>query len=123
MLSLPQMLGNVSKAHAQSPEDWARSVTDVLRDAAIYHQAHNGFYRVQCDTLGVDPAAINDVNDLQDLPLLPVGLFKRPDAHVLLTCSLADVETETSSSGTRGVPSVARRNSETVTRADRKSVV
>jgi len=117
MLSLPQMLGNVSKAHAQSPEDWARSVTDVLRDAAIYHQAHNGFYRVQCDTLGVDPAAINDVNDLQDLPLLPVGLFKRPDAHVLLTCSLADVETETSSSGTRGVPSVARRNSETVTRA------
>ncbi|MBD1544608.1 acyl-protein synthetase [Arthrobacter sp. IA7] len=117
MLSLPQMLGNVSKAYVQSPDDWARSVTDVLRDAAIYHQAGNGFYRAQCDALGVDPAAINDINDLQDLPLLPVGMFKRPDAQVLLTCSLADVETETRSSGTRGVPSVAPRNSETLTLA------
>jgi long-chain-fatty-acid---luciferin-component ligase len=117
MLSLPQMLGNVSKAYAQSPDDWARSVTDVLRDAAIYHQAGNGFYRAQCDAFGVDPAAINDINDLQALPLLPVGLFKRPDARVLLTCSLADVETETRSSGTRGVPSVAPRNSETLTLA------
>jgi long-chain-fatty-acid---luciferin-component ligase len=117
MLSLAQMLGNVSKAHVQSPEDWARSVTDVLRDAAVYHQAGNGFYRAQCDALGVDPAAINDITDLQGLPLMPVGMFKRPDAQVLLTCSLADVETETRSSGTRGVQSVARRNSETVTRA------
>ncbi|MCG2623162.1 acyl-protein synthetase [Arthrobacter sp. I2-34] len=117
MFSLPQMLGNVSKAYVQSPDDWARSVTDVLRDAAIYHQAGNGFYRAQCDALGVDPAAINDINDLQDLPLLPVGMFKRPDAQVLLTCSLADVETETRSSGTRGAPSVAPRNSETLTLA------
>ncbi|GLB66028.1 acyl-protein synthetase [Arthrobacter mangrovi] len=117
MLSLAQMLGNVSMANAQSLDDWAKSVTGVLRDAAIYHQAGNGFYRAQCDALGFDPAAINDINDLKDLPLLPVGMFKRPDAQVLLTCSLADVETETRSSGTRGVPSVARRNSETVTRA------
>lgn len=117
MLSLPQMLGNVSKAYVQSPEDWARSVTDVLRDAAIYHQAANGFYRAQCDALGVDPATIKDINDLQSLPLLPVGMFKRPDAKVLLTCSLADVETETRSSGTRGVPSVIPRNSETMTLA------
>ncbi|MGL3805795.1 acyl-protein synthetase [Paeniglutamicibacter sp. R2-26] len=117
MLSLQQMLGNVSDAHVQSPEDWAQSITDVLRDAAIYHRAENGFYSAQCDALGIDPAAIADVNDLQRLPLLPIGMFKRPDAQVLLTCSLADVETETSSSGTRGAPSVARRNSETVTRA------
>jgi long-chain-fatty-acid---luciferin-component ligase len=117
MLSLPQMLGNVSKAYAQSAEDWARSVTGVLRDAAIYHQTGNGFYRAQCDALGVDPATVNDINDLQSLPLLPVGMFKRPDARVLLTCSLADVETETRSSGTRGVPSVAPRNSETLTLA------
>lgn len=117
MLSLAQMLGNVSQAHVQSPDDWAQSVTDVLRDAAIYHQARNGFYRAQCDALGVDPAAINDIGDLQELPLLPVSMFKRPDAQVLLTCSLADVETETRSSGTHGIQSVARRNSETMTRA------
>lgn len=116
-LSLAQMLGDVSKAHAQSPDDWARSVTNVLRDAATDHRARNGFYAAQCDALGVDPGAIHGVGALQKLPLLPIAMFKRPDAQVLLTCSLSAVETETSSSGTSGVPSLARRNTETVTRA------
>lgn len=117
MLSLAQMLGDVSKAHVQSPENWARSVTSVLRDAAAYHQARNSFYRAQCDAFGVDPLEVKDVGDLQGLPLVPVSMFKRSDAHMLLTCSLADVETETRSTGTSGHPSVARRNPETVTRA------
>jgi long-chain-fatty-acid---luciferin-component ligase len=116
MLSLAQILGDVSTAHTQAPDEWARSITSVLRDAAIHHQTRNGFYRAQCVALGVDPAAINDVGDLHRLPLLPVSMFKRPDARVLLTCSLADVETETRSTG-NGIPSVARRNAETVTRA------
>ncbi|WP_376972056.1 acyl-protein synthetase [Arthrobacter sp.] len=107
----------MSKAHVQSPDEWARSVTNALRDAAIHHQAGNGFYRAQCDALGVDPAAINGIDDLQNLPLLPVRMFKRPDANILLTCSMADVEIETRSTGTSGVPSIARRDRETVTRA------
>ena len=49
MFSLSQILGDVSAAHHQAPDDWARSVTTVVRDAAIYHTARNGFYRAQCD--------------------------------------------------------------------------
>jgi long-chain-fatty-acid---luciferin-component ligase len=117
MLSLSQTLGDVSAAHHQSPEDWARSVTTVVRDAAIYHVARNGFYRAQCDAVGVDPAALHELEDLHELPLLPVRLFKRPDARVLLTCSLAAVEAEAHSTGTSGVSSVVSRDAETVTRA------
>jgi long-chain-fatty-acid---luciferin-component ligase len=117
MFSLSQILGDVSAAHHQAPDDWARSVTTVVRDAAIYHTARNGFYRAQCDAVGVDPATLHALEDLQRLPLLPVGLFKRADARVLLTCSLSKVETEARSTGTSGVSSVVRRDAETVTRA------
>jgi long-chain-fatty-acid---luciferin-component ligase len=117
MFSLSQILGDVSAAHHQTPDDWARSVTTVVRDAAIYHAARNGFYRAQCDAVGVDPAALHELEDLQRLPLLPVSLFKRADARVLLTCPLSKVETEARSTGTSGVSSVVRRDAETVTRA------
>lgn len=117
MLSITQILGDVSGAHVQSPDDWARSVTHAVRDAAIHHHARNGFYRAQCEAWGVDPARMHGIGDLQDLPLVPVGMFRRPDAHLLLTCSLADVETETRADGTGTAPSIARRNHETVTRA------
>jgi long-chain-fatty-acid---luciferin-component ligase len=117
MFSLSQILGDVSAAHHQTPDDWARSVTTVVRDAAIYHASRNGFYRAQCDAAAVDPAALHELGDLQRLPLLPVSLFKRPDARVLLTCALAKVETEARSTGTSGVSSLVRRDAETVTRA------
>jgi long-chain-fatty-acid---luciferin-component ligase len=116
MLSLAQILGDVSTAHVQAPEDWARSVTHALREAAIHHQSRNGYYRARCDAFGVDPATITGLDDLQGLPLVPVGLFRRPDARMLLTCSLAEVEAETHSTG-GGVPWIAHRNAETVTRA------
>ena len=51
------------------------------------------------------------------IPLLPVGMFKQTGAHVLLTAGLADIETEIRSTGTSGVPSVARRDALTTTRA------
>lgn len=117
MFSLSQILGDVSAAHHQTPDEWARSVTTVVRDAAIYHVARNGFYRAQCDAVGVDPAELHGLEDLQRLPLLPVSLFKRADARVLLTCPLSKVETEARSTGTSGVTSVVRRDAETVTRA------
>ena len=117
MFTLSQVLGDRHAAHTQDPSGWAETLTQLLREAAIDHASRNGFYRAQCDAEGFDPASMNNIGDLQNLPLLPVSMFKRPDAHVLLTCSLGDVETEIRSTGTSGVPSVARRDAETVTRA------
>lgn len=117
MLSLSQILGDVSAAHRQSPEEGARSLTHAVRDAAIHHHARNRYYRAQCEAAGVDPAMVHGLDDLRHLPLLPVGLLRRPEAHVLLTCSLAEVETETRVPGTGGASPVVRRNAETETRA------
>ena len=63
------------------------------------------------------PLDITELADLARMPMLPVSMFKRPDAHVLLTAPLTDIELEIRSTGTGGVPSVARRDTETVTRA------
>lgn len=117
MLTLPEMLGDVRSAFSQDPADWEESITTAIRNEAIHHVSRNGFYRAQCEAVGFDPSSIHQIGDLRNLPLLPVGMFKRPDAHVLLSCSLEDIETEIRSTGTSGVPSVARRDATTVTRA------
>ena len=86
-----------------------------MRAALSYHYERNAFYRAQCD--GVSPADICGHADLHKIPLVPVGMFKQAGAHVLLTAGLADIETEIRSTGTGGVPSVARRDALTTTRA------
>lgn len=117
MLKLSEMLSDLTTAYSQSPSEWENSLTAALREAAAEHISKNGFYQAQCDALDFTPSQITGISDLQQLPLLPVSMFKRPDAHVLLSCSLGDIETEIRSTGTSGVPSVARRDSATVTRA------
>nr|WP_199344355.1 acyl-protein synthetase [Mycobacteroides chelonae] len=98
-------------------DDWRESLTDVVRQAFALHFERNGFYRAQCDAARLAPSDIRAWADLQRIPLLPVSMFKQAGAHVLMTCGLEDVEIEIRSTGTSGVPSVARRDSTTVTRA------
>ncbi|WP_224770234.1 LuxE/PaaK family acyltransferase [Mycobacterium simulans] len=97
--------------------EWQRSLTNAVRGALAYHFQRNGFYRAQCEAAQIQPADIGDYPDLHRIPLLPVGMFKQAGGHVLLTSGLADVEMEIRSTGTSGVPSVARRDALTVTRA------
>lgn len=97
--------------------EWQRSLTDAVRGAFAHHFQRNGFYRAQCYAAQIQPADIGDYPDLHRIPLLPVGMFKQTGAHVLLTSGLADVEIEIRSTRTSGVPSVARRDALTVTRA------
>lgn len=108
---------NAGEALRVTREEWRRSLTDVLRESFALHFERNGFYRAQCDAAGLIPSGIRDGADLHRIPLLPVSMFKQAGAHVLMTCGLEDVEIEIRSTGTSGVPSVARRDSTTVTRA------
>ena len=54
-------------------------------------------------------------DDLVKIPLIPVSQFKRTDTQKLLTLGLDKIEVEMRSTGTSGIPSVTRRDSETVT--------
>ncbi|CPU20213.1 Acyl-protein synthetase [Mycobacteroides abscessus] len=116
-MDLVTMLGMPGEALRVTREEWRRSLTDVLRESFALHFERNGFYRAQCDAAGLIPSGIRDGADLHRIPLLPVSMFKQAGAHVLMTCGLEDVEIEIRSTGTSGVPSVARRDSTTVTRA------
>ena len=114
-MNLAAMVGMPGEALRVPRHQWRASLTEAVRAAFAYHYTNNDFYRAQCDA--VSPADIDDYADLHRIPLLPVGMFKQAGAHVLLTVGLADIETEIRSTGTSGVPSVARRDALTTTRA------
>lgn len=116
-MDLVTMLGMPGQALRVPRAQWRQSLTDAVREAFAFHFDRNGFYRAQCDAAGVSPADITGWAELAAIPLLPVSMFKQAGAHVLMTCGLADVEIEIRSTGTSGVPSVARRDAATVTRA------
>ncbi|WDZ82836.1 hypothetical protein [Micromonospora cathayae] len=116
-MDLATMLGAPGTASRLPQQQWEAAATAVLRDAFRYHFDRNDFFRAQCDADGVTPDDVTSRADLPRIPLLPVSMFKRPDAHVLLTAPLTDIELEIRSTGTGGVPSVARRDTATVTRA------
>ncbi len=114
-MNLAAMVGMPGEALRVPRAQWRQSLIDAVRAAFEYHYEKNAFYRAQCD--GLSPADIRGYGDLHKIPLLPVGMFKQTGAHVLLTAGLADIETEIRSTGTSGLPSVARRDALTTTRA------
>ena len=114
-MNIAAMVGMPGEALRVPRPVWRQSLTDAVRSAFAYHYEGNDFYRAQCE--GVTPADVTNYEDLHRIPLLPVGMFKQAGSHVLLTGGLADIETEIRSTGTGGVPSVARRDALTTTRA------
>jgi len=79
-----------------------------------YHYENNSFYRMLCEDSGVTPADVQSLGDIQKIPLIPVTSFKRPDSHLLLSTSLENIEFEMRSTGTSGIPSISRRDAETL---------
>jgi len=116
-VELAAMLGMPDRALRLPRPQWQQSLTDAVREVFGYHFERNAFYRAQCDAAGVGPADLTGYQDLGRIPLLPVGMFKQAGAHVLLTAGLDEIELEIRSTGTSGIPSVARRDAATVTRA------
>ncbi|MFC5288428.1 hypothetical protein ACFPM7_15310 [Actinokineospora guangxiensis] len=115
-MSLASLLGSFA-ATSRAPEtQWQVTVAEVIADAFATHFRDNEFFRAQCDAIGLTPQNLERTRSgLVKIPLLPVKMFKQPDAHVLLSVPLNDIELEIRSTGTGGVPSVARRDAATVT--------
>lgn len=80
-----------------------------------FHYENNAFYRGLCVQQGITPPDVRHYDDLVKIPLIPVSQFKRTDTQKLLTLGLDKIEVEMRSTGTSGIPSVTRRDSETVT--------
>ena len=80
-----------------------------------FHYENNAYCRGLCEQQGVTPSDVRHYDDLVKIPLIPVSQFKRTDTQKLLTLGLDHIEVEMRSTGTSGIPSVTRRDSETVT--------
>jgi long-chain-fatty-acid---luciferin-component ligase len=80
-----------------------------------HHYENNAYYRGLCEQDGVTPSDIRHFDDLIRVPLIRVSQFKQTDTQKLLTLGLDQIEVEMRSTGTSGIPSVTRRDSETVT--------
>ncbi|PHM60733.1 acyl protein synthase/acyl-CoA reductase RfbN [Xenorhabdus stockiae] len=88
--------------------------THIIRDAFKYHFENNIYYRQQCEEKGVRPDDIQNYKELVKIPVIPVSTFKSADSHRLLSKPLSSIEHEMRSTGTSGIPSVARRCDETM---------
>jgi long-chain-fatty-acid---luciferin-component ligase len=90
---------------------------NLIRESLEFHYRNNPSYRGLCECAQLVPGDVLQPADLGRLPLIPVRAFKRPDARGLLSVGLENVELEVQSTGTGGIPSVARRDVLTTTRA------
>ena len=86
----------------------------VIADNFKIHYENNEFYRNMCDKKQITPEDIKGFDDLNKIPLIPIQSFKQRDSHLLLTSKLNEIEYEMRSTGTSGIPSVARRDRFTV---------
>jgi len=106
--------GAVSQLFALSDEDLAGFQFELIKRSYEYHFQNNEFYRDLAECAGLKPESLRTEADLSKIPLIPVSAYKGQDSHRLLSVGLADVEHEMRSTGTSGVPSVARRCTTTV---------
>ncbi len=81
-----------------------------------FHYENNAYYRELSESYHVGIDDIKSYEDIIKLPLIPVKRFKQSNSHQLLSKGLGDIELESRSTGTSGIPSVTRRCKRTMDR-------
>jgi phenylacetate-coenzyme A ligase PaaK-like adenylate-forming protein len=107
-------LSSVSELYSMPDSDLLDFKTFLISSAFLHHYNNNVFYKNLCDSRACVPSTITCSSDLVALPLIPISMFKSSDSHKLLSVSLNAIELEMRSTGTSGIPSIARRCSCTV---------
>ena len=86
----------------------------LIIEAFKFHYKNNEFYRKACECQGIGEYSIHSFEDLIRIPLVPIAKFKSASSHELLSKPLSQIEHEMRSTGTSGIPSIARRCHDTV---------
>jgi len=111
------VLGNLAAAFRMPKAERDALKVTLIRETFAFHHAANPHFRRRCDRDRVAPDDLRDEVDLLRIPLIPVRTFKTCDARFLLSVPLDAIDLEVQSTGTCGIPSVARRDAATTTRA------
>lgn len=116
-VSIEALIGDLHRISRLPQAEQERLKLELLRQNFAFHYENNAFYRAQCDAKDIRPESLETFADLQRIPLIPVRSFKQPNAHVLVSVPMTTIDLEIRSTGTGGIPSVARRDVTTTTRA------
>jgi long-chain-fatty-acid---luciferin-component ligase len=111
------IIANAHKIFRLSQEEVNLLKGKMIAESFTFHYQNNAFYQRVCDEKGVCLEDINGFDDLIKIPLIPIAKFKSANSHELLSVPLAEIEHEMRSTGTSGIPSIARRCSETMDNA------
>src|SRR5262245_51757725 len=111
------VIGNLAAALRLPKPDRDTLKVELVRQSVAFHYRANPQFRQQCELCRFTPDQLLTADDLRLIPLTPVPSFKNADSARLLSVPLGAIDTEIQSTGTGGLPSVARRDGVTTTRA------
>jgi long-chain-fatty-acid---luciferin-component ligase len=115
-LNAETIIGNHHAAFRMPKSEQDALKLELIRQNLAFHIDNNAGFREQCRAADFDPDNLRSISDIGDLPLIPIKTFKSVDSHRLLSVPLSGIDLEIASTGTCGVPSVARRDVLTTTR-------
>ncbi|HTG71062.1 MAG TPA: hypothetical protein VL921_17525 [Candidatus Udaeobacter sp.] len=89
----------------------------LIKDSFTFHYENNALYKKVCMEKQVSPEDIQSTCDLVKIPTIAIAKFKDVNAHLLLTKPITELQHELRSTGTSGIPSISRRDEQTLTRS------
>jgi len=89
----------------------------LIKDNFTFHYENNALYKKVCMEKQVSPEDIQSTCDLVKIPTIAIAKFKDVNAHLLLTKPITELQHELRSTGTSGIPSISRRDEQTLTRS------
>lgn len=110
------MIGTMADAFRLPADRQDALRVELVRESLDHHYGACAYYRALCESARFAPEDLRTAADLDRVPMIPVKTFKSPKSHALLSVPLTSVDLEIRSTGTSGVPSVARRDGLTTTR-------
>ncbi|WP_176722384.1 LuxE/PaaK family acyltransferase [Candidatus Thiosymbion oneisti] len=112
LIDLRANIGNVGHLLRLDRQEQSRIRDELIKENFTYHYLNNAFYQDFCREQRVSPDTILN-EGIEHIPLIPVRMFKdRKNADLLLTTPEDEMELEIFSTGTSGIPSIAKRDKE-----------
>jgi long-chain-fatty-acid---luciferin-component ligase len=116
-ISIDSVVGNPHAVFRIPPGDQSSLKVELIRQSLAFHYDASSYFRDRCDAAGFRPDDFRSLEDVPRIPMISIRTFKDQRSHILLSVSLNEIDLEIQSTGTGGIPSVARRDVVTTTRA------
>jgi long-chain-fatty-acid---luciferin-component ligase len=115
-LTVDAILGNPHVMFRLPVAEQTAIKLELIRQNLGFHYQACELFGQRCQERSFAPDQLQMLDDVASIPLLSIRTFKERQSHKLLSVSLGDIDMEIQSTGTGGIPSVARRDVATTTR-------